>query len=499
MEGTYGSADHPIQIDDYVITVTGTDRAGNTATKTATFSKEQISVDGINATTVSNEQTSVQFETNGAVNNANVTVTQHVENPSGNADHPGGANSSAGAFVEINAPPELRDNLKQLTIRVYYNPSELGNTDPLTLKIYLWDVTWGMWRALADSHVNTTEHYIEGTTDHLSKYGVFGSVLAAPPPAVVPPPVGGGGGGESGKLVKLDGLKNSAPYEFRLAFTGAAQTNVQLKSDDDKLSIDIVSGTYLRDKVGNALGALSVGSLNNPPAPPSGSVLVTVYNFGPDGAVFDPGINLTLSYDPKTLPAGAREEELYTAWWNGTNWQALTGTVNTAARTVSVKVNHFTQFALMSKLPSVSPVPAVPAPAKFSISELSVAPAAVKTAETVTVTATVTNNGGIQGRYTVSLRVNGVEEEKKELTLNAGAVEKVSFTLQKSAAGNYSVDVNGLAGQFTVKEEAKASPTPAPVPQEGGISTTTIIIIVLLLVVVVAGLVAFFLLKKRHA
>jgi hypothetical protein len=301
--------------------------------------------------------------------------------------------------------------------------------------------------------------------------------------------------------VKLDGLKNSAPYEFRLAFTGAVQTNVQLKSDDDRLSIDIASGTYLRDKVGNALGALSVGSLDNPPAPPSGSVLVTVYNFGPDGAVFDPGINLTLSYDPKTLPAGAREEELYTAWWDGTNWQALMGTVNAAARTVSIKVNHFTQFALISKLPSTSPTPQIPVvtptPAKFNISELSVAPAAVKAAEIVTVTATVSNSGGSQGRYTVNLKLNGALEDTKELTLNAGASEKVSFTVKKSAAGTYSVDVNGLIGQFTVKEEAKASPTPAPVPQEGGINATTIIII-LLVIAVIAGGVIFFLWKKRQ-
>jgi hypothetical protein len=377
-------------------------------------------------------------------------------------------------------------------------------TNQSSLKLYWWDETLGVWAEVPGSGPGSDAGgtFIKGILTHLSKYGVFGSVIVTSTTTGTTGG-GGGGGGESGKLVKLDGLKNSAPYEFRLAFTGAAQTNVQLKSDDDKLSIDIASGTYLRDKVGNALGTLSVGSLDNPPAPPSGSVLVTVYNFGPDGAVFDPGINLTLSYDPKTLPAGAREEELYTAWWNGATWQTLTGTVNTAARTVSVGVSHFTQFALMGKLPSASPTPLmpiqtpVPAPAKFNITELNIAPAAVKAAEIVTVTATVTNSGGSQGRYTVSLRVNGVEEEKKELTLNAGASEKVSFTVKKSAAGTYSVDVNGLTGQFTVKEEAKGVPTPTPIPPEGGINITTIIII-LLVVVVVAGLVAFFLLRKRH-
>jgi hypothetical protein len=486
----------------YNVTVTAADKAGNFATQRATFSNKQITVTENTTTIVNCTNTQLAIQTTSNVTNATITVTQHEENPSGVVNNPGAANVTAGLFVEINASPELRDNLKQIEIKVYYNATQLlaQGKDPTTLKLYWWDETLGVWAEVPGSGPGSDAGgtFIKGILTHLSKYGVFGSVIATSTTTGTT----GGGGGESGKLVKLDDLKNSAPYEFRLAFTGATQTNVQLKSDDDRLSIDIASGTYLRDKVGNALGALSVGSLDSPPAPPSGSVLVTAYNFGPDGAVFDPGINLTLSYDPKTLPAGAREEELYTAWWNGTNWQALTGTVNTAARTVSVKVNHFTQFALISKLPSASPTPLmpiqtpVPAAAKFSVFDLNIAPASVKTGEIVTVTATVTNSGGSQGRYTVSLRVNGVEEEKKELTLNTGAVEKVSFTVKKSAAGTYSVDVNGLAGQFTVKEEAKASPTSPPVPQEGGINATTIIIIVL--VAVVAGLVAFFLLRKRH-
>ncbi len=73
--GTYGSATSPILAGTYTVTVTGVDKAGNTTTSTATFSKASIDVDGINPTAVTNSTTTLQVQTNGAVSGADIVYT----------------------------------------------------------------------------------------------------------------------------------------------------------------------------------------------------------------------------------------------------------------------------------------------------------------------------------------------------------------------------------------------------------------------------------------
>ncbi len=70
----------------------------------------------------------------------------------------------------------------------------------------------------------------------------------------------------------------------------------------------------------------------------------------------------------------------------------------------------------------------------------------------MTVSAVVANTGGSKGKYTVVLKINGVEEARKEVTLDAGASQKVSFSIAKSIAETYDVNINELAGSSVVKE-----------------------------------------------
>ena len=182
---TDGSAASPIATGDYTVTIIGADQAGNSATKRVTFNKERIDVDGINPTTVETEDSTLEVETHGAVANADISVTTTAENPSGNVGNPEDAAAGAGVFVEIVAAPELRDNLKQISIRVDYDPDDLpADTDESTLRLYLWDVASGTWTLVPDSGVNIVDHFIYGTVEHLSRYGGFGSVV--PPPAPAP-------------------------------------------------------------------------------------------------------------------------------------------------------------------------------------------------------------------------------------------------------------------------------------------------------------------------
>lgn len=43
-------------------------------------------------------------------------------------------------------------------------------------------------------------------------------------------------------------------------------------------------------------------------------------------------------------------------------------------------------------------------------------------------------------------------EDTKEVEVAAGESQRIIFTIKKDVAGTYSVDINGLAGSFMVKE-----------------------------------------------
>jgi predicted outer membrane repeat protein len=88
----------------------------------------------------------------------------------------------------------------------------------------------------------------------------------------------------------------------------------------------------------------------------------------------------------------------------------------------------------------------------FTTSDLSISPSEVSSGEEVTVTVLVTNSSDLAGSYELTLEINGVAEETREVTLNAGASQTVSFTVSKEATGSYSVAIDGLSGSFTIIE-----------------------------------------------
>jgi hypothetical protein len=236
--------------------------------------------------------------------------------------------------------------------------------------------------------------------------------------------------------------------------------------------LDITKTTKLLDAQGKALGSLSVELATSPPAPPTERAIIYAYDFQPDGAAFEPPITLTMTFDPETLPSGIAEDELYIAYRDGSQWLALKSIMDTEANRVSAAISHFTQYALISKLPLPAPKPttvptyappsvpeAAPAPASFAISDLLITPSEVEPAEQVTISAIVTNIGGSVGSYTVHLMVNGAEQARKEVTLGAGKSETVTFTVAKDTEGSYTININGNSGQFTVI--VPSPPTPA--------------------------------------
>ena len=136
--------------------------------------------------------------------------------------------------------------------------------------------------------------------------------------------------------------------------------------------------------------------------------------------------------------------------------------------------------------------------AAFTSSRLSISPSAVYIGETVAIGVLITNSGDAAGRYTETLKIDGVVEATKEITLDAGASEEVTFTTAKDVAGTYSVEVGGLSGSFTVKEKP-APPAPPPITPPAVPEVNWPLIWCIMAGVLVVGVIIFWVAIKRRA
>jgi pimeloyl-ACP methyl ester carboxylesterase len=104
---------------------------------------------------------------------------------------------------------------------------------------------------------------------------------------------------------------------------------------------------------------------------------------------------------------------------------------------------------------------ACPRPAQFELSDLVISPAEVISGEEVTVTTKVSNTGGVVGTYTATLKIDGVEVETKEVTIEAGDTTTLVFTLVEDTPESYHIELDGLSGTLEVfKWPVKFEPAP---------------------------------------
>ena len=95
--------------------------------------------------------------------------------------------------------------------------------------------------------------------------------------------------------------------------------------------------------------------------------------------------------------------------------------------------------------------PLSPSPASFKATSLSISPTKVGVGETVTISVLVNETGGGSGNYLVILKINGVVMGKQEVTLTPQQSQTVTFTITNQQAGIHKIEVNNLAGEFTVE------------------------------------------------
>jgi hypothetical protein len=113
---------------------------------------------------------------------------------------------------------------------------------------------------------------------------------------------------------------------------------------DGVVTIDMPQDTTLLDSAGNPLTNISVTPIAPPADPPADYQILKTFEFTPSGAQFNPGITITISFDPATVPAG---KTVVIAFYNeATGWEFIPGTINTD-NTAVFTVTHFSAYSLM--------------------------------------------------------------------------------------------------------------------------------------------------------
>jgi len=96
--------------------------------------------------------------------------------------------------------------------------------------------------------------------------------------------------------------------------------------------------------------------------------------------------------------------------------------------------------------------------AQFEITSLLVKPTEVAMGEKAIVSAQVTNNGGTEGIYGVTLSVDGKKIETKAINLGPGYTQTVTFSLSKDEPGAYKIGIGEKSATLTVKSKLVAEP-----------------------------------------
>jgi len=101
--------------------------------------------------------------------------------------------------------------------------------------------------------------------------------------------------------------------------------------------------------------------------------------------------------------------------------------------------------------PRVSPTLRRPLnPSQMSVQYLSVNPQQTIANQPVTIITNVVNTGDEAGNLNVALKINGLVEQSRMVSVGPQGTQPVKFTITKTEPGTYTVDILGQQGSFTV-------------------------------------------------
>jgi hypothetical protein len=108
----------------------------------------------------------------------------------------------------------------------------------------------------------------------------------------------------------------------------------------------------------------------------------------------------------------------------------------------------------LQRVAVVREAPSKPSVGAFRVSDLKIMPRRVGPDGRVTIIAEAANVGLVMASYSLVLKIKGIVEAVKEITLDPGQSQKVAFVIVRNKPGVYDVDLEGLKGSFTVEEVA---------------------------------------------
>ena len=92
----------------------------------------------------------------------------------------------------------------------------------------------------------------------------------------------------------------------------------------------------------------------------------------------------------------------------------------------------------------------------FEVLSLHLTPPKITTGEKATIKVEIKNNDAKEATYNVPLMVNGVTDDRRNVTLAPGAIELITFTFTRSHAGTYSISVGSWESTLVVEQPLPA-------------------------------------------
>ncbi len=164
---------------------------------------------------------------------------------------------------------------------------------------------------------------------------------------------GGGGGSTPATTVAMPATVTG---EVTASAAGGGKTTLTT-TEGTKATVEIPANTITTDAVVKAVSVTPATVATTAPAP-TGMNMVSAFSFvataaGASVSSFSKPVILTLTYTDSQI-AGLNESSLQVYHWSGTQWVALTGTVNTVTNTITATTNSFSYFAIMGTLASAT-------------------------------------------------------------------------------------------------------------------------------------------------
>lgn len=131
--------------------------------------------------------------------------------------------------------------------------------------------------------------------------------------------------------------------------TDKAKYDLNIGTGDNQVDLFINYNTSLKDNALAPLNQIVITPASPIPAAPANEKVIKAYNFGLDGAQFDPPIKLVFNYTNSEI-AGVTESGLYIGLWENNQWKKQTTSLDQANNKAEAQISHFSVYGLLGAL-----------------------------------------------------------------------------------------------------------------------------------------------------